>query len=108
LTNTAQFAPAIVVLEELVAQEPRSTEGRYRLGQAYSFAGRSADAVRTFEQLVAHDPECSAGWFGLSKAQARRGHTDRSREALERFQAVTFSAPTFSAPTGFSQGRFRL
>ncbi len=88
LTHRAQFAQAIVVLEELVAQEPRSTEGRYRLGQAYSFAGRYAEAVRTFDPLVANDPECSEGWFGLAQAEARLGHAERSRELLERFQAI--------------------
>jgi tetratricopeptide (TPR) repeat protein len=53
----ADYDKAIAILTELVKQEPQWQDGAALLVEAYSAAGRGADAVRWLEEAVKSDPE---------------------------------------------------
>jgi tetratricopeptide (TPR) repeat protein len=54
---TGAYDKAIPVLAELVKQEPQWQDGASLLVEAYSSAGRSAEALRFLEDAVGDDPE---------------------------------------------------
>jgi tetratricopeptide (TPR) repeat protein len=55
--GSASYDKAIVLLNELVKEEPQWQDGATLLVEAYSAAGRSAEAVRWLEDAVEFDPQ---------------------------------------------------
>jgi tetratricopeptide (TPR) repeat protein len=55
--GSANYDKAISILAELVKQEPQWQDGATLLVEAYSAAGRGADALRWLEEAVKNDPE---------------------------------------------------
>ena len=55
--QTRAYAKAIPLLSELVSQEPGWQEGPMLLAEAYSGAGRNADAIRWLEGAAPDDPQ---------------------------------------------------
>ena len=55
--RTGAYAKGIAMLSELVAQEPGWQDGPPLLAEAYSGAGRNADAIGWLEQAAPNDPQ---------------------------------------------------
>jgi tetratricopeptide (TPR) repeat protein len=55
--RTGAYAKAVAMLSELVNQEPGWQDGPPLLAEAYSGAGRTADAIKWLEQAATDDPQ---------------------------------------------------
>lgn len=71
---------AIVVVESVLAQDPKFAAALYNAGVFYRTAGRTADAIRVLEAFLVEDPDGRAGnrqlaeqFLGELKSQAGGG-----------------------------------
>jgi YaiO family outer membrane protein len=76
---------ARVLLEQVVAAEPRNSDAHVQLGFAMLALGRLADAERTFRQALAIAPDYQDARIGLARVAQRRG--DRAA-ALAELEAI--------------------
>lgn len=70
--------------EAICQQFPDNHVPRFSLGQAYSDAGRWADAVASFEICVSRQADWAACLIALGDAHAHLGQNDRAADALRR------------------------
>jgi tetratricopeptide (TPR) repeat protein len=96
--RTGNADAEVADLEKVVAQFPRSSDGRRELGKSYYRQNRLRDAKAQFEALQSIEPDDVAAHYNLSLIYGRLGMDDKASE-----QAVLFAdkktdpnAPTYS------------
>ena len=101
LDRTGQRDAAIASLRQSVAQAPRLTEARIRLGQALVDAGRWPEAVDALAEAVGTDPLRHPGaWNNLGLARLNAGDLTGALGALRRSVALDPRSATARANLG--------
>jgi len=75
-------APAAVLLEHVVREEPAARSARECLARAYFDSGRYSEARQVFRQLVAEGPDDDYAHYGYGLALWRGGDFVTSEEHL--------------------------
>ena len=88
--GSASYDKAIAILIELVKQEPQWQDGASLLVEAYSAAGRGADAVRWLEEAVKSDPEL---YPTLADFYSRERQWRQAADAYEQALQVSPRSP---------------
>lgn len=84
LSERGEHARALVVLEDLVEQHPRTTSLWLNLGIAQRAAGRLTEAARTFEKVLELDPEDYDAVAEKATVLKQEGRVDAAIAELER------------------------
>jgi len=79
-----EVEPALAVLEELVAADPRNPVFRGELARAFRDRGETGRAVPLFRQAAADAPDDPEAWYNLAAALQAAGQPAEARHALER------------------------
>jgi Flp pilus assembly protein TadD len=82
LAQTGDSIAAIVLLEQLHARNPASSDALQMLGALYQQQQRYADAVDVYRQLVTQMPSAATAWVGLAIGLDGLGDAD----ALESYR----------------------
>lgn len=77
--NDMEYAQAITLLEQYLAQQPDDAQTRYLLARVYVWDNQFEPAVREYSRLLVPEPENAEYLYG--KAQALMW-LDKNREAL--------------------------
>jgi tetratricopeptide (TPR) repeat protein len=85
--GSGNYDKAIPLLSDLVKQEPQWSDGATLLIEAYSAAGRGADALRWLEEAVQNDPEL---YPSLADFYAR---DRRWRDAANAYEQAIAASP---------------
>ncbi len=85
---------AIELIGRAAAIRPQSPIVHASLGQAFSAAGRNAEAITAFERSLQFRPDLLESLFGLGLALQATG---RREEALQTYQRLVEIHPDFSA-----------
>jgi tetratricopeptide (TPR) repeat protein len=96
--GTGNYDKAIPLLSDLVKQEPQWSDGATLLIEAYSAAGRSADALRWLEEAVQNDPEL---YPSLADLYARERRWRDAANAYE--QAIAMSPRSADLKSRYGQ-----
>jgi choline-sulfatase len=88
LAEAGEPARAIALLEHDAGDDP---DAIIALGNAYSMAGRGADALRTFRRLAALDPNNGLAHQNIGIAELRAGNNKGAEESLRRALALDAS-----------------
>ncbi len=67
------------LLEEMVAQDPKSVLARYGLAQEYAGAGRLEEALAEFQRLLETNPDYPAAYFHGGKTLEKLGRIEEAR-----------------------------
>jgi Flp pilus assembly protein TadD len=81
LAEAGQPDKAIALLEHDAENDP---DAQLNLGNAYTLAGRNADAIRTFTQLLQRQPENAVAWQDLGAAQLQSKNLKDAETSLRR------------------------
>ncbi len=82
----------IETLQQLLAQDPRSTFARYGLAMEYVNSGRLPQAVEAFEAVIATDPLYSAAYYHGGQTLEKMGELDRARALYRQGLAASRDA----------------
>jgi tetratricopeptide (TPR) repeat protein len=101
--GNADYDKAIPILAELVRQEPQWQDGASLLVEAYSAAGRPADAIRWLEEAVGDAPRLYAT---LADFYARERQWRQAANAYE--QALQVSPRSVGVRVGYASALLNL
>src|SRR5262245_15348293 len=79
LAEAGQPEKAIALLEHAAESDP---DAQLNLGNAYTLAGRNAEAIRTFTQLVQKLPDNAVAWQDLGAAQLQSKNVKDAETSL--------------------------
>jgi tetratricopeptide (TPR) repeat protein len=82
----------IETLQQLLAQDPRSTFARYGLAMEYVNTQQLAQAIEQFETVIANDPLYSAAYYHGGQTLEKMGQLDRARDLYRRGLAASRDA----------------
>jgi tetratricopeptide (TPR) repeat protein len=78
----------VAALQKAIDLNGRNARARVALADFYVAADRLSDAVSQLEQAVAGDPQNATALYQLGLAYRRQGQSEKSRQALQKFQAA--------------------
>jgi predicted Zn-dependent protease len=73
----------IVMLSEILAQDPNNAFARYGLALEYSNSGQVEQALEEFKKLLAANPDYAAGYFMAAQTLMKSDRRDEARTMLE-------------------------
>lgn len=81
-------APALPLLESLVADEPQNASAHHHLGSAYAKAGDCRKAVVELERASGLDPKFAQTYYLLGGCYKQLGQPEAATKALRQFQEL--------------------
>ena len=72
----------VVMLNEILTQNPNDAFARYGLAMEYSNSGQPALALEEFDKLLAAHPDYTAGYFMAAQTLVRENRRDEARKKL--------------------------
>lgn len=72
----------LVLLTEVLAQNPHDAFARYGLAMEYSKAGDSERALEEFSKLLASNPDYTAGYFMAAQVLVRADRVSEAKKML--------------------------
>ncbi|MFZ5864024.1 MAG: tetratricopeptide repeat protein [Nitrospirota bacterium] len=82
------FDQALVLLDDLLAADPKNVEARVLKGRIYGEIGKPADAIRELEQVVAMRPSDTAAIYFLGRLYDEQKQPDKAIAQFERLVAM--------------------
>lgn len=76
--RAADAERALLILQEVVREEPSMVEAQFDMGVAYYQLGETKEAIRRFEDTIELDPTNVRAWEYLAAVQKEEGRTDRA------------------------------
>jgi tetratricopeptide (TPR) repeat protein len=83
LFKQGQQAPALVKLNNFLANKPRDAQGRFLKGLILTQQGKTADAIKVFSGLTEDYPELPEPYNNLAVLYASQSQYDKAKSALE-------------------------
>jgi predicted Zn-dependent protease len=72
----------IVMLNELLAQDPNNAFARYGLAMEYSNSGEFNRALEEFSKLLSVNPDYTAGYFMAAQTLVKAGNANDAKTML--------------------------
>jgi predicted Zn-dependent protease len=72
----------VVMLNEILAENPDDAFARYGLAMEYSKAGELERALEEFRKLLSSNPDYTAGYFMAAQTLARASRNDEAKKML--------------------------
>lgn len=92
------YAGAVLLLEQAVAQEPALGDAWEALGVLYEKCDRLDDAIRAMERLRSLQPDSIMAHTNLSRFYMKKGWTERAEEAQGQARLLSWKQDLASAP----------
>jgi Flp pilus assembly protein TadD len=83
LFKQGQSAPALVKLNNFLANKPRDAQGRFLKGLILTQQGKTADAIKVFSGLTEDYPELPEPYNNLAVLYASQSQYDKAKSSLE-------------------------
>lgn len=85
---------ALVLLDDVVAAEPRHSAAWLERGYVLDALRSERDAVASYERALAIEPDLSPAWGKLADSAARRGDAATARQFAQRALAINPQEPS--------------
>ena len=72
----------IVMLNKLLAQDPKNAFARYGLAMEYSYSGELHRALEEFSKLLSANPDYTAGYFMAAQTLVKAGNANDAKKML--------------------------
>jgi predicted Zn-dependent protease len=72
----------ILILNDLLAQDPNNAFARYGLAMEYSNSGELNRALEEFSKLLCANPDYTAGYFMAAQTLVKAGQTQDAKNML--------------------------
>jgi tetratricopeptide (TPR) repeat protein len=84
----SHYPQAILAYQQALARDPKFTEARYNLSQAFEGAGKTGDAARELDRLLTQDPEHGDALFNLAQLHMKGGEAAAAKTLYQRYLAL--------------------
>lgn len=93
LLDRGENQKALIVFEDLIAQEPNYTNAWYGKADALTALGRYPEAILAYDQVIAIEPDDYTSWYKKGNVLKK---VNRSEEALQAYQKAIDLSGGFS------------
>ncbi len=94
LRKEGKLDEALLVLNEVVAKQPRHAAAWLERGYTLDALRSTADARESYTRALKLDPKLAPAWGKLADAAAREGNSKEGRELAERSLAINPAEPS--------------